>query len=208
MSSASRSALITACSVSLSLLVTRSWSPWMRICTFGLTFWIRFRRSRAMSSVMPAFRATSIWPRPRPMDFGSPALKSFADSWRRAAFSLSTWRAALARSSLADSTTITFSWRSKLVWVSLKSYLVATSRRAWSRALVSSAGSNSEMTSNEYSDTGGAQDRLDPGGALVEGLLRRAVVRVGAEVQVVRTFLAGPFGELLQDGLASRRNRP
>jgi hypothetical protein len=70
------------------------------------TFWMRLRRSRASSSLMPAFSETSIWPRPLPIVFGSPALKSFGDSWRRAAFSRRTWSAARARSSLADSMTI------------------------------------------------------------------------------------------------------
>src|SRR5206468_3653451 len=50
MSSASRRVLMTCCSVSLSLLTTRSWSPWMRTCNFAETFWIRLRRSRATTS--------------------------------------------------------------------------------------------------------------------------------------------------------------
>src|SRR5690348_11839304 len=84
MSSASRRDLMTVCSVSLSLLTTRSWSPWMRTCSLLETFWMRLRRSRAMSSVMPALSCTSIWPRPLPTVFGSPALKSLRDSCRRA----------------------------------------------------------------------------------------------------------------------------
>src|SRR5437879_5357455 len=100
MSSASRRVLITCWSVSLSLLTTRSWSPWIRTCSLLETFWIRLRKSRASSSLMPALSRTSIWPRPLPTVFGSPAWKSFGESCRRAAFSRSTWRAALARSSL------------------------------------------------------------------------------------------------------------
>ncbi len=38
-----------------------------------------------MSSVMPALSLTSIWPRPLPTVFGSSALKSLGESWRRAA---------------------------------------------------------------------------------------------------------------------------
>src|SRR5207245_11776535 len=49
-----------------------------------------------------------------------------------------------------------------MVWVSLKSKRVVTSRRAWSSALVSSAGSNSETTSKENSATR-VQDRVDAG---------------------------------------------
>src|SRR5438270_13945130 len=49
-----------------------------------------------------------------------------------------------------------------MVWVSLKSKRVVTSRRAWSTALVSSAGSNSETTSKENSATR-PQDGVDPG---------------------------------------------
>src|SRR2546429_9552191 len=49
-----------------------------------------------------------------------------------------------------------------MVWVSLKSKRVVTSRRAWSTALVSSAGSNSETTSKENSATR-AQDGVDSG---------------------------------------------
>src|SRR5579859_6271402 len=230
MSSASRSALITSCSVSLSLPTTRSWSPWMRTCTLGLTFWIRLRRSRAMSSVMPALSWTSIWPRPLPMVLGSPALNSFGDSCRRAAFSRSTCRAARARSSLADSITMTPSRRSYAVCVSLKSNRVLTSRRAWSSALVSSEESNSDTTSNENSaialgedrveahgerddrehhadDGADRQQRADAGAAFVERLHRRPVVRVRPVVQVVETGGTRLVHELVEHGRAAGRQR-
>src|SRR6266852_4602280 len=227
MSSASRRLLITSWRVSLSLLVTRSWSPWIRTWTLGVTFWIRLRRSRARSSVMPAFRWTSICPRPLPTVLGSSALNSLGDNWRRAAFSRKTCRAAFARSSLAESMRISWSWRSNVVWVSLKSYLVLTSRRAWSRALVSSAGSNSEVTSNENSATrmhdgadalihGGRcqhepdkgshdHERPDPGGAFIKRLEGRLLVRVGSIVEVVDILRTGALHELIQDRLAARR---
>src|SRR5579872_5808728 len=231
MSSASRSILMTACSVSLSLPTTRSWSPWMRTWTLGDTFWIRLRRSRAMSSVMPALRFTSIWPRPLPTVFGSPALKSLGESWRRAAFSRSTWSAARARSSLADSIRMESARWSYTVAVSLKSKRVDTSRRAWSTALVSSIASNSDTTSKENSATGRRQDcvhahddghhgegdtdkrghheeRADSGRPFVNGLERRPVVGVGTVVEVVEAFAAGASDELLQDRFAARGQRP
>src|SRR5579859_4797446 len=230
MSSASRSALITSWSVSLSLPTTRSWSPWMRTWTFGLTFWMRLRRSRAMSSVIPALRVTSIWPRPLPIVLGSPALKSLGDSWRLAAFSLSTCRAARARSSLADSTTMRFSRRSYTVCVSLKSNLVLTSRRAWSSALVSSAASNWETTSKDDSATALGKDRVQPdherrdgqrqagdradrhessdsGRAFVQGFDGRPVVRVGTVVEVVQAGSPRALDELVQHRLAARGQR-
>src|SRR5260370_4560104 len=188
---------------------------------------MRLRRSRAISSVMPAFRWTSIWPRPLPTVLGSSALNSVGDNWRRAAFSRKTCSAAFARSSLAASMRRSSSRRSEVVWVSLKSYLVLTSRRAWSRALVSSAGSNSEVTSNENSATrmhdgvdalidGGRcqhepdkgshdHERPDPGSAFIERLEGRLVVRVGSIVEVVDIFRAGALHEIVQDRLAARR---
>src|SRR5581483_2163253 len=231
MSSASRRALITAWSVSLSLLTTRSWSPWIRTWTFGLTFWTRLRRSRAMSSVIPAFRLTSIWPRPLPTVFGSPALKSFGDSDRRAAFSRRTCSAARARSSLPESIRIVASFLSYDVCVSLKSKRVATSRRAWSSALVSSAPSYSETMSNEYSATGrrengvdarddrddGQRDRrqgterqrqADPAGRAVGGLGHALVVGIGSVVQVVDARLTRSGGQFIQHRLAAGRDRP
>src|SRR4029077_6099978 len=186
---------------------------------------MRLRRSRASSSVMPAFKWTSIWPRPLPTVLGSSALNSLGDSWRRAAFSRKTCRAAFARSSLAESMRISWSRRSKVVWVSLKSYRVLTSRRAWSRALVSSAGSNSEVTSNENSATrmhdgvdaqinGGRcqreadegshdHERSDPGAAFIQRLARRPVVRVGAVVEVVDIVRTGSLHQLIQDRFAA-----
>src|SRR6267143_1323229 len=227
MSSASRRFLITSCSVSLSLPTTRSWSPWIRTWTLGVTFWMRLRRSRASSSVMPAFKWTSIWPRPLPTVLGSSALNSFGDSWRRAAFSRRTCSAAFARSSLAESMRITWSWRSNVVCVSLKSKRVPTSRRAWSSALVSSAGSNSETTSKENSATrvqnrvdadvyrggrqsdpeerGHDQERSDPERALVERFQRRLVIGVRAVVEVVHALLAGALHQLVQHRLAAWR---
>src|SRR5207245_1972750 len=116
-----------------------------------------------------------------------------------------------------------------MVWVSLKSKRVVTSRRAWSTALVSSAGSNSETTSKENSATR-AQDGVDPGvyggrsqnqtenrrhrerrsdadRALVQRLGGRPVVRVGAEVEVVDPLLAGPSHQLVEHRLAAGRQR-
>src|SRR5713226_6201790 len=188
---------------------------------------MRLRRSRAISSVMPAFRWTSICPRPLPTVLGSSALNSLSDNWRRAAFSRKTCRAAFARSSLAESMRISWSWRSNVVCVSLKSYRVLTSRRAWSSALVSSAGSNSETTSKENSATR-VQDRVDarvrcdacqhqpqhggheedcsnPRRALVKWLERRLVVWVGPIVEVVDVFLPGALHELVEHGLAPGR---
>src|SRR5690348_13632152 len=228
MSSASRRDLITACSVSLSLLTTRSWSPWMRTWTLAETFWMRLRRSRASSSLMPAFSRTSIWPRPLPTVFGSSALKSFGDNCRRAPFSRRTCRAARARSSLAESMTMRSPRWSYVVAVSLKSKRVPTSRRAWSRALVSSAELNSETTSKEYSATarvedgvqpgddghdgqrdahqrGDGEQRADAGRALVERLGRGLVVGVGSVVEVVHAPVAGLLHELLQHRLAAGR---
>src|SRR5262245_20849543 len=199
----------------------------MRTCTLVETFWMRLRRSRATSSLIPALSWISICPRPLPTVFGSPALNSLADSWRRAAFSRSTCTAARARSSVEDSMTITVPRWSYVVAVSLKSNLVWTSRRAWSIALVSSAGLNSETTSNEYSATA-VEDRVEPGdhrhdgqghahqrrdgkqspdsgGALVQRFRRGLVVRVGPVVQVVHALRAGLLHELVEDGLASRR---
>src|SRR5258706_2377365 len=188
---------------------------------------MRLRRSRAISSVMPAFRWTSICPRPLPTVLGSAALNSLGDSWRRAAFSRKTCKAAFARSSLAESMRINCSRRSYVVWVSLKSYLVLTSRRAWSRALVSSAGSNSEVTSNENSATrmhdgvdaridcgrreqepdegGHDHERPDPGGALIERLEGGLVVRVGSIVEVVDILRTGALHQVVQDRLAPQR---
>src|SRR5450759_2235092 len=107
---------------------------------------------------MPALRLTSIWPRPLPMVFGSPALKSLGESCLLAAFSRKTCSAAFALSSLADSISITSPRWSYAVCVSWKSWRVPTSRRAWSRALVSSAASNSETTSKENSATARVED--------------------------------------------------
>src|SRR5215467_15970152 len=103
-----------------------------------------------------------------------------------------------------------------MVCVSLKSNRVATSRRAWSRALVSSAASYSETTSNEYSATGvedryqaghrchdrkaDADQRADrehdayAGGGRVEGLERRLAERVRPVVQVVDLGSVRPRG--------------
>src|ERR1700719_1046859 len=101
-----------------------------------------------------------------------------------------------------------------------------TSRRAWSIALVSSAASNSETTSNDDSAIAGREDGVqsererhnreretadgadrqqgaDPGGALVEGLHRRPVVRVRTKVEVVQAGLAGPLHQLVEHQLAS-----
>src|SRR2546427_9815353 len=188
---------------------------------------MRFRRSRAISSVMPALRCTSIWPRPLPTVLGSSALNSLGDSWRRAAFSRKTCRAALARSSLAESIRTTWSWRSNVVCVSLKSYRVLTSRRAWSSAFVSSAGSNSETTSNENSATrmhdrvdaqvhrgggeqdaderGPDQDGANPGRAFIQRLERRLVVRGGPIVEVVDAVGPGAPHQLIQHRLTPRR---
>src|SRR6266699_6933332 len=114
-----------------------------------------------------------------------------------------------------------------MVWVSLKSKRVVTSRRAWSSALVSSAGSNSETTSKENSATR-VQDRVDagvnggrrqhqaenrryrkrcsdPDRALVQWLGGRPVVRVGAEIEVVDPFLAGTSHQLVEHWLAAWR---
>src|SRR6266849_9286929 len=199
----------------------------MRTWTLGVTFWMRFRRSRAISSVMPAFRWTSIWPRPLPTVLGSSALNSFGDSWRRAAFSRRTCRAALARSSLAESMRMTWSCLSNEVCVSLKSKRVPTSRRAWSIALVSSAGSNSDTTSKENSATR-VQNRVDAGvnrggrqsdpeerahdqegsnpyRALVERFQRRLVIRVGAVVEVGHALFASALHQLIQHRLAAWR---
>src|SRR5712691_3875134 len=227
MSSASRRFFITSCKVSLSLPTTRSWSPWILTCTFGVTFCMLFRRSRAISSVMPALRCTSICPRPLPTVFGSSALNSFGDSGRRAAFSRKTCRAAFARSSLAESMRISWSWRSNVVCVSLKSYRVLTSRRAWSIALVSSAGSNSETTSKENSATrmhdrvdarvhrrggeedpderGEDEDRPDPRRAFVQRLHRGLVVRVRPIVEVVDVLGTSALHELIEHRLAAGR---
>src|SRR6266567_1131782 len=186
---------------------------------------MRLRRSRASSSVMPAFRCTSIWPRPLPTLLGSPAFKSLGDSWRRAAFSRKTWSAAFARSSLADSMRMSWSWRSNSVWESLKSKRVLTSRRAWSNALVNSAGLNSETTSKENSATrvhdrvdagidrdsgqhdpdqrGDDEHRPDPGRALVERLQRRPVVWIGPVVDVVDAVCPRSLDELVEHRLAA-----
>src|SRR3989442_4986894 len=167
---------------------------------------MRFRRSRAISSVMPALRCTSIWPRHLRTVLGSSALNSWADSCRRAACSRKACRAALARSSLAESIRTPWSWRSNVVCVSLKSYRVLTSRRAWSSAFVSSAGSNSETTSNENSATrmhdrvdaqvhrgggeqdaderGPDQDGANPGRAFIQRLERLLVVPGRARIAV------------------------
>src|SRR5712691_270344 len=190
---------------------------------------MRLRRSRASSSVMPAFSWTSIWPRPLPTVLGSSALNNLGDSCRRAAFSRKTCSAAFARSSLAESMRMTWPWRSNEVWVSLKSKRVPTSRRAWSSALVSSAGSNSETTSKENSATrvqnrvdagvhgcgrqrdpeqrAHDQERSNPERALVERFQRRLVIRIGAVVEVVHAILAGAFHQLVQDRLAAWRKR-
>ena len=82
-----------------------------------------------------------------------PALDLLAGRLRLAAFSISTWTAARARSSVEASTRITSPLRSIVGSVPLKSKRVETSRRAWSSALVNSAPSNSETTSNENSGT-------------------------------------------------------
>src|SRR5438270_2057872 len=226
MSSASRSDLITSCSASLSLPATRSWSPWIRTWTLLDTFWMRLRRSRASSSLIPALSWSSICPRPLPTVFGSPALKSFVDSWRRTAFSRRTCRAARARSSLDDSITISVPRCSYVVAESLKSKRVWTSRRAWSSALVSSAGLYSETTSNEYSATGRGQDRVDAGddgghresdaddgrdgkqgadagGGLVERFGGRPVVGVRPVVEVVDAFRPRSLDELVDNGPAA-----
>src|SRR5487761_8394 len=115
-----------------------------------------------------------------------------------------------------------------MVPVSLKSKRVPTSRRAWSRALVSSTASNSETTSKENSATGcvddrvdaevhrkGGQDDADQGadaqekpdthGSFVEGLSRRPVVRVFAVVEVIDLGLARPRHQLVQHCLATWR---
>src|SRR5207245_1703177 len=112
-----------------------------------------------------------------------------------------------------------------MVWVSLKSKRVVTSRRAWSSALVSSAGSNSETTSNENSATR-VQDRVDAGihrgggqaesderahdeqradadGALVQWLEWRFVVRVRPEVEVVDPVLLGSLDQFVQNRFAA-----
>src|SRR5712692_1392600 len=200
----------------------------MRTWTLEVVFWIRLRRSRAMSSVMPALRRTSIWPRPLPTVFGSPALKSLGESLRRAAFSRRTWSAALARSSLADSMRMVLSRRSSIVEVSLKSNRVATSRRAWSSALVSSAGSNSETTSNENSaidevedgvqanhhrrdrkresdERGERQDGADSRRAFVERLERRLVVGVGSVIEVIHPCGMRALDQRVQDWLPPGR---
>src|SRR5467141_2713370 len=116
-----------------------------------------------------------------------------------------------------------------MVCVSLKSKRVVTSRRAWSSALVSSAGSNSETTSKENSATR-AQDGVDSGvyggrsqhqaenrrhgecrsdadRALIQRLGGRPVVRVRAEVEVVDPLLSGPSHQLVENRLDARRQR-
>src|SRR5712692_6934541 len=114
-----------------------------------------------------------------------------------------------------------------MVPVSLKSNLVPTSRRAWSIAFVSSAALNSETTSNENSaiqDGVDADDhghdgkghagerrdreqRTDAGGAFVERLGRRLVVRVGSVVEVVDALRARPLHQLLEHWFAAWRKR-
>src|SRR5260370_4442793 len=187
---------------------------------------MRLRRWRAILAVRRGCRWSALWPRPLPTVLGSSALNSLGDSWRRAAFSRKTCRAAFARSSLAESMRISWSWRSKVVWVSLKSYLVLTSRRAWSSALVSSAGSNSEVTSNENSATrmhDGVDARIDggccqqepdershdhegpdPGGAFIKRLDGRLVVRGRSIVEVVDILGTGGLRELVKERLAAR----
>src|SRR2546421_12130932 len=116
-----------------------------------------------------------------------------------------------------------------MVWVSLKSKRVVTSRRAWSTALVSSAGSNSETTSKENSATraqdgvasgvyGGRRQhqaenrrhrerRSDADRAFVQRLGGRPVVRGRAEIEVVDPLLAGPRHQLVEHRLAAGRPR-
>src|SRR5882672_4689326 len=88
-------------------------------------------------------------------------------------------------------------------------------------ALVSSAGSNSETTSNEYSATARAEDRVesqddrddrkrdarhrrdrkqrsDPGSSFVERLDGRLVVRVWAIVEVVDALLPRALDQLVE----------
>src|SRR3982074_801237 len=101
----------------------------------------------------------------------------------------------------------------------MRSMRTRTSLRAWSRVLVSSAGSNSETTSNENSATGiddrvdarvhrgGRQDNpeprrdheqgADPDRPFVKRLERRLVIRVGAVVEVVDALELGPLDELV-----------
>src|SRR4029077_2458280 len=116
-----------------------------------------------------------------------------------------------------------------MVCVSLKSKRVVTSRRAWSSALVSSAGSNSETTSKENSATrvkdcvdagidGGRREhnaddrrhdeqRSDAGCALVKSLEGRLVVGVRTEVEVVNALNPRPCHQVVEHGLATRRQR-
>src|SRR5579871_4675960 len=183
---------------------------------------------------MPALSVTSIWPRPRPMVRGSPALKSLGDSPRRAAFSRSTCRSARARSSVDASTTIVSPRRSSVGSAPLKSKRVPASRRAWSRALVSSAGSYSETTSNENSwgiarlgrlqdlddrrhrgpdaehedqQRAAAEEDRDTHLRLVDRLRRRRLVARRRAVEVVDALGPRPLLELVEDRLAAVRNR-
>src|SRR5919201_497186 len=223
---------MTDCSSSLLLLVTRSWSPWIRTWTLGATWRIRFCSVRARSSSIPALSRTSICPRPRPTAFGSPARNSFPDSPRRAAFSFNTCRSARARSSVDASSTSTPARCSIVGSVPLKSKRVPTSRRVWSSALISSAWSYSETTSNEKSGNS-VEDRADPGHngrhaedeqeqratsqqhrypdrSFVDGLKRRpepAQPDRGSVVKVVEAVGARPLLQLREDLLASGRDR-
>src|SRR5947208_14413437 len=97
-------------------------------------------------------------------------------------------------------------------------------------ALVSSAGLYSETTSNEYSATARAEDRVevddhgddrerdprdrrdgeqrpDPGGAFVQRLRRRLVIRVWSIVQVVHAVPSRPLDELVEYRFATWRQR-
>src|SRR5216683_3158176 len=189
MSSASRSALMTICRVSLSLLTTRSWSPWMRTCSFAETFWIRLRRSRAMSSVMPALSCTSTWPRPLPTIFGSPALNSFGDSCRRAAFSRRAWSSALVSSCASNCETTSNEYSATRVQDGLHA---DHDRR------------DGQRHADERADR---EQRADSRGGLVERLGRWLAERVGAVVEVVDARGARPGLELVEDRLAPGRDR-
>src|SRR5207237_10840584 len=97
-------------------------------------------------------------------------------------------------------------------------------------ALVSSAGLYSETTSNEYSATARAEDRVeaddhgddrerdprdrrdgqqrpDPGGAFVQRLRRRLVIRVWSIVQVVDAVPWRPLYDLVHQRFATWRQR-